>query len=104
MLFSKKKRPLDGLFSVFLNFICFSPKNEKLFGILIEYTPNERRIRMKDANLKPWLCDGCFQPTEVEEDHQPEMCCDGYMCGCYGKPTNPVFCETCEEKLFGREM
>lgn len=63
-----------------------------------------KKQRWRRTKMKPWLCDGCFQATEVEVDHQPELCCDGYMCGCYGKPTNPVFCETCEEKLFGREM
>lgn len=52
--------------------------------------------------MKKWVCDGCFKPTKVEQGYEPETCCDGYMCGCYGKPNNPVFCEKCEEQLFGR--
>ncbi|UBR30221.1 hypothetical protein LCG60_27125 [Bacillus sp. SD-4] len=61
-----------------------------------------KKQRWRITKMKKWVCDGCFKPTKVEQGYEPETCCDGYMCGCYGKPNNPVFCEKCEEQLFGR--
>ncbi|WP_203334328.1 hypothetical protein [Planococcus beigongshangi] len=46
-------------------------------------------------------CNACHKEIEVTEDYKPEYCCSGYECGCYGLPTNPVFCDECERELIG---
>lgn len=52
--------------------------------------------------MKKWKCDACKCDIEILEEYEREYCCDGYMCGCYGLHINPVFCDTCEEEIFGR--
>ena len=48
--------------------------------------------------MKYWNC------KEVElgyEEDELQYCCNGYMCGCYGKPIDPPFCDKCMEKVLG---
>ena len=56
------------------------------------------------AKMKKWSCNGCGKEIEVEESYEPEMCCSGLReaCGCMGLPTNPIFCDDCERKFFGK--
>lgn len=51
--------------------------------------------------MKKHLCDNpnCKETVEVPDDYEYEFCCNGYMCGCYGYPMNPVFCDPCEKLL-----
>ncbi len=54
--------------------------------------------------LKQWKCEICSNKVEVEDNYEPEYCCRGGIhdsCGCGGYPINPVFCDKCEEKIFG---
>lgn len=53
--------------------------------------------------VKKQICDNpnCGEIIEVPDDYEPEYCCNGYMCGCYGYPTNPMFCDECEKKFHG---
>lgn len=45
-------------------------------------------------------CDWCGKHFQ---DVAPVYCCDGYMCGCYGRPVEPQICsEFCAERLFSR--
>ncbi|PHE64395.1 hypothetical protein COF68_06040 [Bacillus toyonensis] len=53
----------------------------------------------KTKNTKSWLCDFCQDLTIVNKDHKPEICCDGYMCGCYGMVNNPVLCKKCSNSI-----
>jgi hypothetical protein len=43
-------------------------------------------------------CNNC---ENMIEECEPEYCCDGYMCGCMGKPINfPDFlCDECLTKM-----
>lgn len=44
-----------------------------------------------------YTCWECSQP--MPKDYTPDMCCDGYMCGCQGGPVDPVCCTNiCEQK------
>lgn len=46
-----------------------------------------------------WSCLIC---GAIVEDFEPEMCCDGRECGCYGKPIEPPLCSReCTEKVYG---
>ncbi|MDF2652745.1 MAG: hypothetical protein K0Q73_8550 [Paenibacillus sp.] len=56
--------------------------------------------------MKNIRCDNrdCTEMVEVPSDYEQEFCCTGHMCGCYGYPINPVFCDTCEEKIFGKPI
>ena len=49
-------------------------------------------------------CVTCNQKVEVEDDYEVEYCCSGLseQCGCMGLPVNPVFCNDCEENIFGK--
>lgn len=51
--------------------------------------------------MKEWRCNGCGKPIEVYDDYEPEFCCDGRGCGCLGEVINPMFCDDCEEKVYG---
>ena len=53
--------------------------------------------------MKPWECSNCGEPIEVYEEYEPTSCCNGFECGCYGYPINPVFCDACEIMIFGKE-
>jgi len=44
---------------------------------------------------KCWEC-------KVNDIPDPIYCCDGHMCGCYGYPIEPPFCDECYEKLMER--
>lgn len=50
--------------------------------------------------MKIIKCIGCGADIKVEDDYNPEYCCNEKNCGCMGKPTNPALCDFCEEKLF----
>lgn len=52
--------------------------------------------------VKDWKCRACGKQVEVEDDYEPQMCCSGRDCGCMGMEVNPVFCDECEEKIFGK--
>ena len=49
--------------------------------------------------LKHWNCDACGGSVMVEADYEPVVCCGGYMCGCMGLNTEPVFCDECWENI-----
>ena len=53
--------------------------------------------------MKQWNCNACYKDIEVYDEYEPEMCCSGLRehCACMGQPINPVFCDECEEKIFG---
>ncbi|MFV1457762.1 hypothetical protein [Bacillus mycoides] len=61
----------------------------------------KQRWRKTKVKTKPWVCDGCGFITKVEKDYEPKMCCNGYECGCFGMPIEPVFCDSCEERYYG---
>ncbi|MDD2470165.1 MAG: hypothetical protein PHI22_04485 [Bacilli bacterium] len=54
--------------------------------------------------MKKFECMACGKEIEVDEDYEPEYCCEvlSNACYCMGKPINPVFCDKCEEKIFGK--
>ena len=58
--------------------------------------------------MKIICCATCNKEVEVyDDDYEPEYCCAGRMedqCGCRGLPINPIFCDECEEKIFGRDQ
>lgn len=54
--------------------------------------------------MKNHPCDSCNKDVVVEIEYEPEFCCNGYECGCYGRVTNPVFCDTCEKQIFGEKV
>lgn len=54
--------------------------------------------------MKKWNCDGCRIEIEVPDDYEPKGCCDGRFCGCKGLQINPVFCDDCFSKIFGKEQ
>lgn len=44
-----------------------------------------------------YRCEICLTPVS---DYEPEYCCSGYMCGCFGKPIEPCVCsERCYKAL-----
>ena len=54
---------------------------------------------------KTWQCHGCNEKmVKVGFLYEEQYCCSGLsnQCGCMGAPTNPVFCEDCENKLFNK--
>lgn len=53
--------------------------------------------------MKKCKCAACGIEIEVYDEYEPEYCCDGRMCGCRGEPINPMFCDECEEKIFGKQ-
>ena len=57
-----------------------------------------------DKDFKKVQCINCENVVEVEASYEPEYCCNGYMCGCYGDPINPIFCDDCEKKLFEKKV
>jgi len=58
----------------------------------------------KTKKVKWWACDGCCMYMKVNTKYEPEYCCNGYLCGCRGLPTNPIFCNGCVKKLFGEPV
>lgn len=59
---------------------------------------------MSVKKMKPYKCDGCQKNIEVPNDYKAKFCCDGRECGCYGSPINPMLCDECEEKAFGKRV
>ena len=57
---------------------------------------------VESVDTKNWNCNGCGIPLDVEKSYEPEWCCTGFECGCFGLPVNPVFCEDCLDELYGR--
>ena len=53
--------------------------------------------------MKQWKCDACYKEIEVYVEYEPKICCSGLKehCACMGLPINPIFCDECEEKIFG---
>lgn len=52
--------------------------------------------------MKKVNCCKCQENTVlVTIDFKFQFCCSGLpeMCGCYGRETNPVFCNECEEEM-----
>lgn len=44
----------------------------------------------------------CLICRSEMKDWDPKICCNGYMCGCLGKPTEPQVCsDECFEKAYG---
>ena len=54
--------------------------------------------------MKNWVCDACGTITEVSDGYEPKFCCSGLreQCGCMGLPINPVFCDECNGKIYGK--
>ena len=46
-------------------------------------------------------CYGCNTKLTNDEYNfyikNTDTCCDGYMCGCYGMPVHPPYCDKCME-------
>lgn len=53
-------------------------------------------------SMKSWKCYACSKDIEVYVEYEPEFCCNGNDCYCLGEPINPMFCDECEEKYFGK--
>jgi len=49
-------------------------------------------------------CEGCNKEMKAQKDYEHEHCCSGFECGCMGLPINPIFCDKCEESLFGKQI
>ena len=64
----------------------------------------KQRWRKTKPKMKKWLCDSCSIPIKVIASYEPEYCCRGYKCGCYGLPINPIFCDKCVKELFGEPV
>ena len=47
-----------------------------------------------EVNIKYFLfmVDRQHCGKEFEGDIESYYCCNGYMCGCYGQPTEPIVC------------
>ncbi|MNV41584.1 hypothetical protein D3C71_1332250 [compost metagenome] len=49
----------------------------------------------------------CWECKE-EEILEPEYCCSGHECGCYGYPLDPPYCDKClkifEERIIKRKL
>lgn len=56
--------------------------------------------------MKASRCAACGTAIEVYDGYEEKRCCSGLseMCGCMGQPINPMFCDSCEEKIFGKSM
>jgi hypothetical protein len=63
----------------------------------------KQRWRKTKKPMKRWLCDGCGDFIKITKEYEPRMCCSGFECGCYGMPINPIFCDKCLEKYFGKQ-
>lgn len=54
--------------------------------------------------MKKWNCDSCGNEIKVLDSYEPEFCCDGRECGCYGRPINQMFCDDCERIIWGKPI
>lgn len=54
--------------------------------------------------MKNWMCTHCYAPIRVFKEYEEEYCCNGFECGCYGYPSNPVFCDECEKQIYGEVL
>lgn len=48
-------------------------------------------------NKKCWAC-----KKKLPDNYQHHYCCDGFQCGCFGRPIEPGHCdnEVCKELVF----
>jgi hypothetical protein len=59
--------------------------------------------RIVDELVEKWKgSEYCFycgsKMTEADKkNYEPEICCDGYQCGCQGQPTNQPYCVKCSK-------
>lgn len=61
----------------------------------------KQRWRKTKPKMKKWFCDFCGDLIKVYRPYKPVECCSGFECACMGLPTNPIFCGSCEIKIFG---
>jgi hypothetical protein len=47
--------------------------------------------------------DKCLKCGVEVEGYEPQMCCNGYMCGCRGMPIEPCLCPECWDIEFPRK-
>lgn len=91
-----------------------SKKYKSLYAAKCAYTWNEKQfgdIRDMESNVniyevKPHGCVFCGDAVTVPVDYEEQYCCSGSMqseCGCGGFPINPVACDSCEDKHFGKK-
>lgn len=52
---------------------------------------------MEKAKHFCWEC-------KVNEIPEPEYCCGGFECGCYGQPIDPPYCDDCIEQKTGWKL
>lgn len=43
--------------------------------------------------------DKCINCSAPVENYEPEYCCDGRECGCFGRPIEPPLCEKCWDEI-----
>ena len=54
----------------------------------------------KKPNYNCFICKTTLTDKEMNEWYDTgDYCCDGYMCGCRGEPTDPPICVKCEGNL-----
>lgn len=41
-------------------------------------------------------CINCGAPVD---NYEPEYCCDGRECGCFGRPIEPPVCDKCWDEI-----
>lgn len=63
-----------------------------------------KKQRWRWTKGKLWFCDGCSVMLRVKRSYKPENCCSGYECGCHGMPVNPVFCNKCIRRIYGKSL
>ena len=49
--------------------------------------------------MKKEDCFFCGEPVDVEDEYEPQGCCDGWECACMGMIVNPVICEKCNDAI-----
>lgn len=58
---------------------------------------NKYTEKFKKMKCEP--CVKCGTTVLVDEDYEPEGCCNGFECGCMGQQTNPIFCRECWREM-----
>lgn len=66
------------------------------------FLATESQLQFEEVLMKESQCQGCGKTIGIPADYEPEYCCNGYECGCMGLPINPMLCDECEEKHFGK--
>ena len=50
--------------------------------------------------IQPNWWDTCICGKKAPDDYKPATCCDGFECGCMGKPIEPYLCsDECIKKF-----